>query len=455
MGGSRKNSSPVFFLVALGCPKNLVDAELLSGALMKNGCTLSLDPEAADVYIVNTCAFLPAARSEAAHEIEAALAWKSRAPGRRVAVCGCLTEYDRNSGEYKRRFPEVDLWSPVNDVERVGDLLGGASPSTGRPCYLNSDVSPRLQLTLPHLAYLKIADGCNNCCTYCAIPKLRGALRTRPQSSVVREAKMLVDSGVRELVIVAQDITAFGMDRPGDGESLCSLLRELEKLPGDFVIRLLYTHPAHYTDELIGFLASSRRVLPYLDIPLQHISDRILKAMNRHVTRREIETLLFKLRAAIPELTLRTTFIVGFPGETDAEFDELCGFIRDLKFERLGVFPYAAEKGTPAARMSGQVPAKIAEERAAVIMRRQVARMKRRNRKLVGNVARVLVDAVDPSGIAIARGAMDAPDIDNAVLIRDGGKLRPGEWVQVRIDGVSGCDLVAGWIRPTRSKKGK
>jgi len=455
VGGSRKNSSPVFFLVALGCPKNLVDAELLSGALMKNGCTLSLDPEAADVYIVNTCAFLPAARSEAAHEIETALAWKSRVPGRRVAVCGCLTEYDKDSGEYKRRFPEVDLWSPVNDVERVGDLLGGASPSTGRPCYLNSDVSPRLQLTLPHLAYLKIADGCNNCCTYCAIPKLRGALRTRPQSSVVREAKMLVDSGVRELVIVAQDITAFGMDRPGDGESLCSLLRELEKLPGDFAIRLLYTHPAHYTDELIGFLASSRRVLPYLDIPLQHISDRILKAMNRHVTRREIETLLFKLRAAIPGLTLRTTFIVGFPGETDAEFDELCGFVRDLKFERLGVFPYAAEKGTAAAGMSCQVPAALAEERAAVIMRRQIARMKRRNRKLVGNVARVLVDAVDPSGVAIARGAMDAPDIDNAVLIRDGGKLRPGEWVQVRIDGVSGCDLVAGRIRPTRSKKGK
>ena len=283
MGGTRKKSAPVFYLVALGCPKNLVDAEVLSGALMKSGGTLSLDPEAADLYIVNTCAFLPAARSEAVREIEAALEWKSRVPGRRVAVCGCLTEYDKSSGEYRKRFPGVDLWSPVNDVERVGELLAGSAPSTGKPCYLNSDVSPRMQLTLPHLAYLKIADGCNNCCTYCAIPKLRGALRTRPQASVVREAEMLVASGVRELVLVAQDTTAFGMDRPGDGESLCSLLRALEKLPGDFAIRLLYTHPAHYTDELIGFLASSRRVLPYLDIPLQHISDRILKAMSAFV----------------------------------------------------------------------------------------------------------------------------------------------------------------------------
>lgn len=452
MGGTRKKSAPVFYLVALGCPKNLVDAELLSGALMKNGYSLSLDPDAADVYIVNTCAFLPAARGEAAREIEAALEWKSRIPGRRVAVCGCLTEYDKSSGEYKKRFPEVDLWSPVNDVEHVGELLAGAAPSTGKPCYLNSDVSPRLQLTLPHLAYLKIADGCNNCCTYCAIPKLRGVLRTRPQASVVREAEMLVSSGVRELVLVAQDTTAFGMDRPGSGEDLCSLLRALEALPGDFSIRLLYTHPAHYTDELIGFLASSRRVLPYLDIPLQHISDRILKTMNRHVTRAGIETLLTKLRAAIPDLTLRTTFIVGFPGESEEEFAELCDFCRDFKFERMGVFPYAAEAGTPAAKLKGQISAEVADERAAILMRRQIARMKRRNRKMVGATARVLVDAVDSAGFAVARGAMDAPDIDNAVLIRDGRRLHPGDRVLVRIVGTAGCDLVAERLKTKKSR---
>ena len=458
MKRSRKKPASVFYLVALGCPKNLVDAELLSGALVKNGCMLSLDPEAADLYIVNTCAFLPAARGEAAREIETALEWKSRVPGRRVAVCGCLTEYDKNSGEYRKRFPEVDLWSPVNDVERLSELLAGSAPSSGKPCYLNSDASPRLQLTLPHLSYLKIADGCNNRCTYCAIPKLRGSLRTRPQASVVREARMLVDSGVRELVIVAQDTTAFGMDRPGDGETLCSLLRELDELPGDFAIRLLYTHPAHYTDELIGFLASSRRVLPYLDIPLQHISDRILKAMNRHVTKAEIVELLTKLRAAIPELVLRTTFIVGFPGESEAEFAELCAFVRDFKFERMGVFPYAAEADTPAAKMKDQVPAEVANERAGILMRRQIARMKRRNRNLIGTTARVLVDAVDPSGVAVARGAMDAPDIDNAVLIRDGARLRPGERVKVLVVGTAGCDVVADRVtasRRTPGNKGK
>ena len=443
-----KKSAPVFYLVALGCPKNIVDAEVLSGALTSSGFALSLDPELADVYIVNTCAFLPAARDEAAREIEAALEWKRAVTGRRVAVCGCLTEYDKGALEYRKRFPEVDLWSPVNDVERIAELLGGAAPSTGKPCYLNSDVSPRLQLTLPHLAYLKIADGCDNRCTYCAIPKLRGALRTRPQASVVREAKMLVDSGVRELIVVAQDTTAFGMDRPGDGESLCSLLRELEDLPGDFVIRLLYTHPAHYTDELIDFLASSRRVLPYLDIPLQHISDRILKAMNRHVTKAEITVLLKKLRAAIPGLTLRTTFITGFPGESEAEFAELCDFCRKFKFERMGVFPYAAEPGTPAAKMKDQIPAEVANERSDILMRRQIARMKRRNFDLLGSTARVIIDRVDECGMAYARGAMDAPDIDNAVLIPEAlnpnrRRLRAGEWVDVRFIGRPDCDLLA------------
>lgn len=450
--GSHKKDRPVFFLVALGCPKNLVDAELLSGSLMKEGYALSLDPEAANVYILNTCAFLPAARNEAAEEISVALEWKRRVPGRRVAVCGCLTEYDKAGGEYRRRFPEVDLWSPVNDVERVGELLRGAESSTGRPCYLNSDISPRLQLTLPHLAYLKIADGCDNRCTYCAIPHLRGALRTRPQASIVREAKMLVDSGVRELIIVAQDTTAFGMDRPEAGESLCSLLRELEKLPGDFVVRLLYTHPAHYTDELIGFLASSRRVLPYLDIPLQHISDRILRAMNRHVTRDAVEALLCKLRSSIPCLTLRTTFITGFPGEGEAEFEELADFVRSFKFERMGVFPYSPESATAAAKLPGQIAADVAEERASILMRRQIARMKRANRRLIGSGAEVLIDGVDENGVAVARGAMDAPDIDNVVLIPNARGLRPGCVVNVRFTGCAGCDMVAETVRRTSAK---
>ena len=441
--GAHKKDRPVFYLVALGCPKNLVDAELLSGSLMKDGYALSLDPEAADVYIVNTCAFLPAARNEAAEEIAIALKWKSRAPGRRVAVCGCLTEYDKAGGEYRRRFPDVDLWSPVNDVERVGELLGGAAPATGRPCYLNSDSAPRMQLTLPHLAYLKIADGCDNRCTYCAIPNLRGALRTRPLDSVAREAGMLVSGGVKELILVAQDITAYGHDRRDSGEDLAALIRRLDRIDGDFSIRLLYTHPAHYTDDLIDAVAGSPRVLPYLDIPLQHISDRILKAMNRHVTRREVEVLLTKLRAAVPSLTLRTTFITGFPGESEAEFAELADFIRSFKFERMGVFPYSAEPATAAAKMPDQIPTGLAEERASTLMRRQFARMKRRNLKLVGSEDTVLVDMVDDRGIAVARGAMDAPDIDNVVLVIGSKRLRPGRMVRVRYTGVSGCDMLA------------
>ena len=446
-----KNPPGVFHLVALGCPKNLVDAELLSGTLVSAGYVLSLDPEAADIYIINTCAFLPAARSEAANEIAAAVAWKKLAAGRRIAVCGCLTEYDKRSGEYKKRFPEVDLWSPVNDVERIAELLSGKRVSTGKPCYLNSDASPRLQLTLPHIAYLKIADGCNNHCSYCAIPGLRGALRSRPQDSVVREAEMLIANGVRELIVIAQDITAYGADRPKSGETLRTLLEALEALPGDFSIRLLYTHPAHYTDELIDFLASSRKVLPYLDIPLQHISDRILKAMNRHIDRAATLALLDKLRARIPDLTLRTTFIVGFPGETDAEFAELCDFIRKYRFDRLGVFPYAAEAATPAATFPDQVPPEVAEARARIVMRRQVDRMKRANRRLIGSEATVLVDAVDSDGIAVARGAADAPDIDNVVLIPEARKLCPGSRVNVRFTGCAGCDMVAETVRKPHS----
>ena len=373
-----------------------------------------------------------------------------------MAVCGCLTEYDKAGGEYRKRFSEVDLWAAVNDVERVGGLLRGDAPATGRPCYLNSDVSPRLQLTLPHLAYLKIADGCDNCCTYCAIPQLRGALRTRPLDSVVREAGMLVSRGVRELILVAQDTTAYGCDRPKSGDTLAALIRRLDKLDGDFRVRLLYTHPAHYDDELIEALSASRRVLPYLDIPLQHISDRILKAMNRHVTRSEVETLLTELRQAIPDLTLRTTFITGFPGESEAEFGELADFIRDFKFERLGVFPYSAEAGTPAAKLPGQIPPEAAEERASLLMRRQIARMKRRNRKLVGSEAEVLVDMVDECGMAVARGAMDAPDIDNAVLVSNASRLRAGEVLKVRYTGTSGCDMLAEPAeRPRKRRNGR
>lgn len=271
------------YMVSLGCSKNLVDTEVIAGTLLTSGRTLAFDPNEADLYVINTCAFIPAARREAEEAIEEALVWKKERPGRTVVVAGCLTEWDK-PGDYRRRYAEVDLWTGVNDVAGIAALLDEKRvPESGRePLWLYDHTTPRLQLTVPHMAYLKIADGCNNRCSYCAIPGIRGVLRSRSIASVETEAKNLVGAGVKELLVIAQDITAFGADRPGDGEDIARLLERLNAIPGDFVIRLLYTHPAHYTDSFIGFLARpGTKVLPYLDIPLQHINDRILKAMGR------------------------------------------------------------------------------------------------------------------------------------------------------------------------------
>jgi ribosomal protein S12 methylthiotransferase len=288
-----------------------------------------------------------------------------------------------------------------------------------------------MQLTLPHVAYLKISDGCNNRCAYCAIPGLRGALRSRPMKSVLAEAAMLLGNGVKELVIIAQDITAYGHDL-ADGTSLAGLLIELEKMPGDFSVRLLYTHPAHYTDELIAVLGKSRKVLPYLDMPLQHISERILSEMNRHIDGVSIRKLIRKLRDAIPDLTLRTTFITGLPGESEEEFAELCEFVKEAGFERMGVFSFAPEPGTPAAEMPGQIAQEVADGRAGKLMEIQAGIMKRADRKRIGTVMRVLVDYVD-DGIAVARGSSDAPDIDNVIQFNADRRTKPGDFVEVNI----------------------
>ncbi len=439
------DKNTVFSIVSLGCHKNLVDSEIIAGTLAAAGFIPSFDLEAAELLIINTCAFLPEARAEAEHEIEQAVSWKSLAPGRKIAVCGCLCEYEA-SGENHRRHPEVDLWVRVNDLNRLPELLAGAPPRGGEPDFLVSEEMPRLQFTLPHIAYLKIADGCNNCCSYCAIPRLRGRLRSREIASVTAEARRMVASGVREVVVIAQDTTAFGHDRPESGENLAGLLRELDRIEGDFRLRLLYTHPANYTDELISVLAGMKHLLAYIDIPLQHISDRILTAMNRHVNRARIEELIPRLRAAIPGLTLRTTFITGLPGETEAEFNELLEFARRIRFERLGVFPFAPEKLTPAAAFPAQVPLEIAEERAKILMKKQRDRMRRHNEKLIGTEMEMLIDFTEHDA-AIGRSAMDAPEIDNGIVIPRPGRVRAGTFQQVKIIGVSGSDLLGRIVR--------
>ena len=423
------------FMVSLGCSKNLVDTEIIAGELLSSGYSWAYEPEDADIYIINTCAFLPAARQEAFDAIEEALAWKAEEPGRTVIVSGCLPQWDKEK-ECHKTFPEVDLWTGVNDLEDIVKHIEEKRSCCGEsaPVYLYDENTPRLQLTVPHMAYLKIADGCNNCCTYCAIPGIRGALRSRTATSVVCEAKDLLANGVKELLVIAQDITAFGMDRPESGESLVSLLEDLNALEGDFVIRLLYTHPAHITDEFIDFMArEDTKILPYIDMPLQHISDRILTDMHRHVSKARILEILSLLRKKVKDLTLRTTFITGFPGETEEEFNELLEFIREQKFERCGVFPYSPEPRTPAAQMKDQVPLEVAEARAAKLMRIQKNIMKKANRAWIGREIPVLVDLVD-NGFAQGRGMMDAPEIDNCIVFpAPGRKVKEGTFCQVRI----------------------
>lgn len=438
-----KTQQQSLYLVSLGCPKNLVDSEVIAGDLLSNGAVWAYTPDEATVYVINTCAFLPEAREEAAQEIAQAVLWKNELPQeRKIVVCGCLSQYDKD-GEFSGRFPEVDIWAGVDDVAKISRIIAGKESVSRTKNYLYSSDTPLLPLTFEHIAYIKIADGCNNVCSYCAIPRLRGSLRSRPAADIVKEAENSIANGAKELIIIAQDITAYGADRPQAGETLAGLLREIDALEGDFGIRLLYTHPAHYTDELFETLSQMKHLIPYVDIPLQHISDRILKEMNRHVDSAGIRKVIERLRKSVPQITIRTTFITGLPGESEEEFAELEKFIREMKFARLGVFPYSPEPGTPAAGMSNQIPLEVAESRAAKLMRYQRGMMKRANKKLIGSVIDVIIDSV-ADGYAVARGSFDAPDIDNAVFVEKiPSKLRVGDKVTVEITDVDRCDLVA------------
>ena len=444
---SGKNSQKFFFIEALGCPKNLVEAEVSSGSLLSANYGISFDPAEADIYIVVTCGFLPSARGEAADSVAAAVEWKASGADRKIVVAGCLMNHE-DIGKFREYFPEVDLWVPVNDTARIPELLAGAEMlgDENGITFLADETCPRMQFTLPHVAYLKISDGCNNRCSYCAIPNLRGALRSRTLSGIVSEAEQLIANGVRELVVIAQDLTAYGQDR-SDGTNISGLLKALDAIEGEFVIRLLYTHPAHYTDEFIDAVANGKHILPYLDMPLQHINDRILKAMNRHIDRAGIEAVLTKLRERIPGLTLRTTFITGLPGETDAEFDELCEFVKKWKFERFGVFSYAPEPGTPAAAMPGQVPVEIADVRAKKLLKSQKERMKRAQKKLIGTTLQAIFDYVDDgSGYGVARTFADAPDIDNVLYFEVDDTVEPGDFITVEITGTASTDLIGKLI---------
>ena len=437
-------------ITSLGCPKNLVDTEFAAGGMLTNGIGFADDPEQADVHFINTCAFIPPARNEAEKFIREAVEWKKRRKGRKIIVGGCLTQWDKDE-VCRKRHPEVDLWIPVDEARHLHHHInslfddtcacGDAQPKVTTPKWLQCDDTPRLQLTPAHFAYLKIADGCDNHCAYCAIPAIRGRLRNRPLPSIVKEAGNLVANGVEELIVSAQDTTAYR--DPDSGASLAELLKAIDAINGDFAVRLLYAHPAGVDDALIDCFATLHHLMRYIDMPIQHASDAILKKMNRGVTAGEISAKISELRSAAPEIAIRTTVMLGFPGETKEDFRELRDFIADIGFARLGAFTYFCEETAPSANFTNSVPAEIAEAREEEIMRLQARISLELNESLVGKELDVIIDQIDGDEAA-GRTYMDAPDIDNIVLVKNiGGKLAPGDSITMRVTAAEKYQLYA------------
>lgn len=573
----KANDRPVRVgLISLGCAKNLVDAEIMLGALLQDGMEITNDPALADVMIVNTCSFIDSAQEESVDTIlESAAVREARNRGQGLIVSGCLpqrfrdelpalfTEVDafmgidqvadvasivkqamarrientslqspisRKSPSFKSkakivgRFAESEKARPVSGHEKSESLRGTekftqtksivgdhSTPHTtrhtqpegggrgrgpllevnSRPTYIPDYATPRFRLTPRHLAYVKIAEGCNHPCSFCIIPRMRGSHRSRTQSDIVAEAKALLAEGVKELNLISQDSTYYGLDLranhsrtisspekfsaatkslAADATTICTLLRELNAFPGDFWIRLLYTHPAHWTDELIQTIAECPNVARYVDIPLQHIHENMLERMRRETSRPYIVELLKKIRAGVPGITLRTTFIVGFPGETEACFQDLLEFIRDTRFERLGVFAYSKEDGTRAGAMSGQLDEKVKQKRRELAMSAQHKVAREVSGSFVGRKIKVLVEGrasgkqlqganfsswehgllrehetqssrLKTQYFLVARGEADAPDIDGRVYVR--GRLPIGEFARVRVVGHTDYDLIA------------
>ena len=436
-----------FHIVSLGCPKNLVDSEVMAGILMRRGFRLTTDAREAGIIIINTCAFILPAKEEAIEAILTAATYKKTAACHRLIVAGCLPQ--RHGAELARAIPEVDIFIGTAEVPHIAEhLTGMATPRydgprvrTGRPDFLMHAGHPRRLMTPSYTAYLKIAEGCGNSCSYCIIPNLRGPARSRTPEDIVAEARKLVGRGVKELILIAQDTTAYGRDLP-DRPSLTGLLRELAALEELVWIRLLYSHPAKITPELIRILNGDPKICPYLDMPIQHIDDEILRAMNRRGNGRKIRSLLKTLRAEGPDIALRTSLIVGFPGETKKKFSELMDFVRTARFDHLGVFPYYREEGTAAAALPARIPAAEKERRRELIMDAQADISGQLLRRRLDTVETVLIEG--KSGQAdypfVGRTRRQAPEIDGITFVRGRG-LRPGRFVSVRITAVTTYDL--------------
>ncbi len=457
-------------MISLGCAKNLVDAEIMLGGVLANGMEITSDADEADVLIVNTCAFIDSAKEESVEAILEAHRGRGlkKRKGQKLIVSGCMAQ--RFSNELMSEMPEVDAFlglDQIKDTPGIIEQVMARKPAapvkdhpaltnsqwqplnlvTRKPVYIPDWDTPRFRLTPGHTAFTKIAEGCNHPCSFCVIPQMRGRHRSRTIESVVAEVRGLVAEGVKEINLISQDTTYYGMDLwqekagprqkvdPSRGVTLVHLLHELQKIEGEFWIRLLYTHPAHWSDELIQAIAACDKVCRYIDMPLQHIHPRMLEVMRRETSSEHIENLVARIRAGISGIAIRTTFIVGFPGETQEEFEYLLDFIERTRFERLGVFMYSQEEGSRAAKMEDQLPQKVKQARYKQAMKLQQKIASEISQSQIGKTLRAVVD---DSGTA--RGHADAPDIDGRILLSKPAPV--GEFVNVKITGAQVYDLI-------------
>jgi ribosomal protein S12 methylthiotransferase len=439
--------------ISLGCPKNLVDSEVMMGQLKQNGYEITADANEADTVVVNTCGFIDAAKKESIDSILEAARLKIDGKATRLIVAGCLVERYRD--ELKAQMPEVDAFigtSQINDILKVCDPktntrslpvvpLGNQSAT-----YLYDESTPRVLATPSHYAFIKIAEGCDRPCAFCFIPQMRGHFRSRRFGSIVAEAHQLAEEGVKELILVAQDSSRYGEDL-GKDDALAHLLRELSHTDGIEWVRVMYTYPTHISDGFLDVLAEEAKAVKYLDMPLQHASRNVLKLMKRGGTRASLEKLIRRVRGRVPGIAVRTTFITGFPGETDADFEELLAFVRNVEFDRVGVFTYSDEEGTPAYDLPNKVDPKIAKQRRARLMKEQSRISRLRNKSRIGETVRVLFEGESSESELLWQGRMEtqAPDIDGCVLINDapeGLSPKEGDVVNVLITGAQEYDLV-------------
>jgi ribosomal protein S12 methylthiotransferase len=431
-------------LLSLGCPKNLVDSEVMLGLLRKDGCEVVADPGRADVVVVNTCSFIESARRESVDAILEMARVKGSGPGRRLVVTGCMVQ--RYESELQREIPEIDATLGTGEVGSVVAAVRGRAGRKGAPTpptWVYDHTTPRVLSTPSYLAYLKISEGCGYTCSFCIIPRLRGAYRSRPMADILAEARGLADGGVRELVLVAQDTSRYGWDL-GRRDGLAVLLRRLARIDGLRWIRVMYAYPTTLSDGILEVIAEEEKIVKYLDLPLQHASERILKMMRRPVGRSGPLALVERIRARIPDVALRSSFIVGFPGETEAEFAELLSFLRQARFEHVGAFTYSDEEGTRAFELPGRIEEATKQSRRSRLMRVQQGISLGRNRRLLGAEIEVLVEGprTDVPGRLTGRTAKQAPEIDGCVVIRE-GRARPGSFVHCEVVGVHPYDLVA------------